>query len=415
MTKNPHSNMKKKILQQKFIPIILGSSINGYGVVRSFFEKGIRTIVIDSAKGPAFFSRFAESFICGDSNVEDTSLIHILGEVYAELKLAGSKGIIFPTSDKYLFFIGRNENYLREMFYIAMSDWNTVEDCTNKTLMYKKARQLGIPYPITFYCESTHEIRECMNQIPFPLLIKPEITIGFTEKLGLGKKAVVINNRQDLLKLLERMDNNGLSNTKMIVQEVIEGGADQLHTITTYSNREGKIYAYSIGHKIRQFPPDAGTIRSGKVENVDGLYQLTDKLLQGMHFHGIANTEYKYDKHNDVYKLIEINPRPGLWNYSATAAGVNLPYICFLDIIGQYHFTKTVNTENVITWYIDFRDYYEAVYKNKKLGYSDYIINTKQWKESLGKNKVKAVYNLRDPIPSLFFAIDNITAFFRRK
>lgn len=397
----------------EFIPMILGSSINGYGVLRSFSEKGMRALVIDSVRGPAFHSRFAKAFLCEDCNDSDESLLRLLNEIGDAFDELGCKGILYPTSDTYLFFIGRNEAVLRHRFLIAMSEWQSVLDCTNKTLMYQKAEEQNVPIPKTFVCQSTDEIRAKRGEFPFPLLIKPVVTIGFTEKLGLGKKAVIVGSDQELEQLLVRMDEHDLSRTELILQEVIEGSAEQLYTISTYSGADGKIYAYSIGHKLRQTPPDAGTIRAGQVIAVDGLYEMTDRLLQGMKFSGIANTEYKYDAKTDTYKLIEINPRPGLWNYSATAAGVNLPYLCYLDVTGQWQDPIPVHSDRVLTWYIDFRDYFEAVHKNKRNGFSQYAITKKQWQASLGQRRVRTLYNAKDPMPAVAFLLSNFTAFFR--
>src|SRR5690606_16075463 len=87
--------------------------------------------------------------------------------------------------------------------------------------------------------------------------------------------------------------------------------------------------------KIRQFPPDAGTIVSGKVTDEPILFELGQRLIRSLGFHGIANTEFKRDQRDGTFKLIEINPRPGMWNWSAFSAGINLPALAYHEALGE--------------------------------------------------------------------------------
>ena len=45
------------------------------------------------------------------------------------------------------------------------------------------------------------------------------------------------------------------------------------------------------------------------------------KTIKSSNYYGIANTEYKYDKRDNLYKII--NPRR-VYEYSALKSGVNL-------------------------------------------------------------------------------------------
>jgi predicted ATP-grasp superfamily ATP-dependent carboligase len=65
------------------------------------------------------------------------------------------------------------------------------------------------------------------------------------------------------------------------------------------------------------------------------LIALGRKLFEGMGYNGVGSIEFKKDDRDGQYKLIELNPRFWQQNIQATYAGVNFPYINYLDCIGE--------------------------------------------------------------------------------
>jgi carbamoylphosphate synthase large subunit len=59
------------------------------------------------------------------------------------------------------------------------------------------------------------------------------------------------------------------------------------------------------------------------------------RLLRALRFHGISQVEFKRDPRDGRYKLMEVNPRLWQWHGLATATGVDLTRIAYLDLIGQ--------------------------------------------------------------------------------
>jgi len=72
-------------------------------------------------------------------------------------------------------------------------------------------------------------------------------------------------------------------------------------------------------------------LRIARLGNVDaGL-----SLLRALSFHGISQVEFKHDPRDGRYKLMEVNPRLWQWHGLATATGVDLTRIAYLDLIGN--------------------------------------------------------------------------------
>lgn len=401
--------MVKKYLEKlekceyRYIPIVLGSNANALGVVRSLGENKVPSIVVDSEKGIACYSKYATYDIIEDYSKNEQSFVNSLLELANELKNIKKKGIIYCCTDGYLYAVGKNYSILNDYFMILMSDWSQVEKCLDKSYLYHEAESIGVPCPKTFYAENAYEIFNCKNKLQYPILIKPAVTVGFS---SVYKKAVIVNNDDELKITQKEIVELGLEKYKLIIQEIIPGPICNLYTFSSYSDKLGIVKGYSIGHKIRQSPPQTGTITSGKVVDVENISKLGIRFIKALNFHGIQNTEFKLDSRDGLFKLIEINPRPGLWNYSATAAGVNLSWIAYKNAVLDVN-EGTISSKNEIIWIYDFMDLIRAVFSNK-YGHKEHRISLLKWYKSVKGKKTHAIWSNNDLKPLIAFIIQTI-------
>lgn len=395
----------KKIIGYKYgcIPVVLGSNANALGIARSLGEKKVPVIVADHENGIAFHSKYAISIRIENCSENENGFINSMSKISSILKDLNKKGIIYCSSDAYLFAIGKNYELLGKSFIIPMSRWCDIERCLDKSYLYKEAARLNIPYPKTYYADSVTEIFNGAEYLQYPMLIKPAVTVGFS---SVYQKAVIVNDNNQLSGFQKDVEKLGLGNYKLIMQEIIPGPVTNLYTYSSYSDVNGVVKAYSIGHKIRQSPPETGTITSGKVKDDKELAELGRRFIKGLNFHGIANTEFKLDTRDGLYKLIEINPRPGLWNYSATAAGVNLSWSMYENIVLGVDNAVRFSGKEII-WIYDLMDLARAVF-SKKYGHEKYRISLAEWFKSVRGKKIYAIWKFSDPKPLYSFIINSI-------
>lgn len=378
----------------EYIPIVLGSSVNALGVVRSLGEKGLPVIVADDEDKFAKYSKYSCPIKIKDCVEDIEGFLTSMEEIYLFLESINKKGILYITTDHHLIAIGENMDRLEKNFKVIMNDWEEVEKCLNKSFLYKEAERLGVPYPQTFLADGSKEIMDARKLIRYPILIKPAVPIGFS---NVYKKAIIAQNDDQLISIKEDIDRLNLSDHKLIMQEMIPGPPTNLYTFSSYSDKNGDVKAYSIGHKIRQSPPETGTITSGKVVNHDELARIGIEFIKGLRFHGLANTEFKFDDRDGKFKLIEINPRTGFWNYSATAAGVNLSWEAYKDLILDKD-EPIKFSEKELIWIYDINDIYKAIFSNKR-GHGEFKISFFQWIKSVRGKKVYAIFQMKDIKP----------------
>lgn len=403
----------RKIKQQiKPLAIILGGHVNGLGLARSLGQVGVPTIIIDCKKNIASYSKYVcDHFIGPDPTEKTESFIEFMIELGQQLS---HKGVLFCTNDIWLIPISKYQKVLEPYYLYPMSTWDVIERCEDKAQLYNLATEAGIPHPKTITVNSINELEQYKDNLIYPCVLKPSITVGFMEILGSSGRTLYIKTAEELECWKNRINAVGLSNTPLILQELIPGGAENLYTLTAYSNIKGDILAYSTGHKIRQNPPDAGTIVSGRVTPEPVLYELGQKLIKVAGYYGISNTEFKKDPRDGKFKLIEINPRPGMWNYSVMATGINLPYMAYKEVHGERLPTIESNDKELV-WIISVMDFYLSLFGYKKKGFPEYSMNLWQWLKTIRGNKlVEAIFKLNDPLPGLSYVYHYTRSVFRR-
>lgn len=378
------------------VPIICGSYVNALGLLRSFGANNISSVIIDFKVGIAFASKYSKWFKCPDPRNE----ISFLKFLISLGKRLSSKGLLITTNDIWLLPIAKNKEKLSQYFIIPMSDWEIIKMVLNKTLLYDFAGKHDIPHPKTVIVKDFNGLYNKISKLKFPILLKPSLTTDFAGIIE-GTRNTIVNNKIEIEKWVENIYKNNIKNVEIIAQEFIPGETKNLYTITSYTNKEGILKAFSIGHKIRQYPLKAGTITSGKVMYNEQLFKSAKHFFNEFKYHGIANTEFKFDVRDNEFKLIEINARPGMWNSSSFATGVNLPMIMYQDLVFGKNNKNMIFCKKELVWKLSILDYMAYV---KSLDISFYSIkNMYNWWKSFEKNYiVYAIFDINDIGPFLF-------------
>lgn len=373
--------------------IILGGNINGLGIVRSFQKADIPVYVFIQQKDFISRSRFCKTVMSPDPKLDDFVIF-----LYQYCKVLPSKPVVFATADVFLIPLIRNKKLLEEVAYIPTCDQELFDKLIEKKYLYQFAEQVGVACPKTKNLLAEEIDIDITEGMLFPLIVKPSVNITFQKTFG--QKALLMDTPEDMKQFIADVRSKEYMGP-LIIQEYIPGDMTTLHTITSYADRNSEIRGYSIGHKIRQYPAKTGTITSGLVEHVEPILEMSRRFVKSVGFYGISNIEYKYDERDGLYKLMEINPRTGLWNLSVLESGVNLPLMAYRDILGE-PITNESNEEGKLVWAITLFDMLVSLRGYRSNGEAEYSLSFKEWRKSLkGSRKVDAIFMWSDPMPSL--------------
>ncbi len=305
----------------KFKPIILGGYVNGYSLARTFKETyNVNSFVCDYVKQISCYSVFCDFKLVSNPQINEKKFITemiLLGNI---IRKNGEIPILLVTNDIWLIPMSKNKHKFNDLFIYSFSDWNIIERLANKSMLYDYCDTIGANYPRTVKCTS---VNSDYNKLLTPLLVKPSNVTSFIKHFPRIKRNNIFYDYNEVKIFLNKIFNQGYEHD-MIIQEYIPGGPENLYTCSTYSDKNGILKAASVGCKLSQFPHEAGTITSGLIDYKPEVVNLTKKILEKNNFFGIANTEFKYDERDKQYRLIEVNARPGMWNYSSVLSGANL-------------------------------------------------------------------------------------------
>jgi predicted ATP-grasp superfamily ATP-dependent carboligase len=119
------------------------------------------------------------------------------------------------------------------------------------------------------------------------------------------------------------------------------------------------------------------------------------KLLRALDYRGLGSLEFKYRSSDHRYYFIEMNTRLPWYNGIFDDAGVNLPYLTYLDLSGKSdEFELQTTQQQVIAW-TSYRKY-SAWYKETRTAHP---ISFWNWIWTIKRVRSYAWWNWRDPAP----------------
>jgi predicted ATP-grasp superfamily ATP-dependent carboligase len=283
--------------------------------------------------------------------------------------------------------LSRHKEILGKYYRIPTPSWDVIRNVYIKKDTYKVAEKNGILIPKLYDVNNMEQLMEA--DVQYPLVLKPSISHRFYGKTRI--KAFRIDNKEELLKAYRRVSDI-IDTSEILVQDFIPGGPKNLYSFCSFF-KNGKVIAGLTARRARQRPMDFG-LASTYVELVDipELRSISEKFLSLINYYGFAEVEFMYDPRDRQYKLLEVNPRIWAWHALAIAAGVDMPYLLYQDMIGE----EIVVPDSIkqVKWIRLITDIPTALSEIAKgnLKMSDYIASMK------GK-KVDAVLSFTDPLP----------------
>ncbi|QUH25902.1 ATP-grasp domain-containing protein [Serpentinicella alkaliphila] len=318
-----------------FLPIILGSDVNAYGMARSFHEQyGIKSYAI--ARQRLFTtdnSKIITVDVCDNFNHADIFIDKLIS-VAEELKSKAEKLILVASSDAYAELIIRNKSVLNKYYVIPFIDEDLMNDLIFKENFYKTCEKYNLDYPNTFICTIDNKDSIALP-FEYPVVIKPSDSLLYFECSFEGKKkAYVVQTKEEFTDIINRIYSSAY-NKNLIIQEYIPGDDTQMRVLNCYSGIDGKVKMMCLGRPLLEdYTPSLIGNYTAIINdyNVD-IFDKYRRFLEDIGYVGFANFDMKYDIRDGKFKVFEINLRQGRSSYFVTGSGYNLAKYLVEDCI----------------------------------------------------------------------------------
>ncbi len=380
--------------------IVLAEHIRGLGVVRSLGRRGIPVWTLAPAGDLlSSVSRYTSKRLAWPHG-DEADQLEYLRALADRHHLDG--WTLFSTTDETTAFCARHCAELSAHFRLTVAPWDVLRWAYDKRLTHRLAAQAGIDQPLTLF-----RIRpEDLSALPlsFPVVLKP----AFKKEVNrfTHDKAWRADNPQALATLYN--DACTLVGPDVVmVQELIPGGGDTQFSYAALC-ADGQTVASVTARRTRQYPVDFGH-SSSFVETIDepGVEEPARRVLAAMRYTGLAEVEFKYDRRDGRYKLLEVNPRPWTWHALCGRAGVDFPYLLWLASHGAR--IPQLRGRAGVKWVRMSTDLVAACgeMRRRQLTLSAYL-------RSLGAPIESATFAADDPLPGLLDFLGAVYSRFTR-
>ncbi len=336
--------------QQPFVPVLLGSDVNVYGMARSFHEAyGLHSVAIGKGRlGATSNSRIVTVEVVEPRLEEDEvfckTLLDFAGRYPKDLPL-----LLVPCGDNYVKLLARNQDALRDHYRFVTIDEPLLMQLGTKETFYTLCEQHGFAFPKT----TTVTVNNYQNfELPFdfPVVIKPSNSVAYWNcHFPHKKKVFVAQTREEFDAILAAIYGSTYQD-HLIIQEYIPGDDSHMRVMNCYCDKDGKVRLIALGQALLEEHSPEGIGSYAAIIPAEDL-QLARQMkafLEEIGYKGFANFDFKLDSRDGQYKVFEMNPRQGRSSFFVTAMGHNLAQYLAEDVIFDMPAECTIATGEVL-------------------------------------------------------------------
>lgn len=320
-------------MKKDFIPVLLGSDINVYGMANSFYKKykvkslAIGKGILPVCKNTNILSVFVEP------NLEDDD---VFTKTLLDFKESHKDDtlLLVPCGDNYTKMLVRNQDKIKNAYKFNCIKNDLLVELNTKESFYNMCKKYGLTYPKTVIVTKKN-YKELKTPFEFPIIIKPSNSVMYWNcKFENKKKVFLAKSEEEFRKILKAIYSSSYTDN-LIIQEFIPGDDSKMRVVNCYSDKNGKVRMAALGKiLLEECSPEGIGSYAAIISDYDKkIIDMIIKFLESIKYKGFSNFDIKYDERDNSYKLFEINPRQGRSSYFVTAAGCNLAEYLVNDVI----------------------------------------------------------------------------------
>lgn len=378
------------------ILVLDGNQRSALATTRSLGKKGHKVFVIDTT--PTSLS--GSSKYC-DKYFQVTNIAENPKSFTEEVKDIITKfgiTVMLPMTDISTATILKQREQFANIGIPAPS-YESYNLASNKNSLFKLAISLGIPIPKTIFIDSTNEIDLKLNELTYPIVIKPSKSRVLINNHWISTQVSYAHSLDDLQRQIK--ESEWLQSFPFMVQEYIKG--DGHGTFAFYE--QGRPITFFAHKRLREKPPSGGVsvLRESAPVN-PRMQEISKKLLDHIGWHGAAMVEFIVSNDGTPY-LIEINGR--FWGSLQLSidAGIDFPHLAYL-LAANKPLPTNINYKPYVRsrWLLGDLDHLYLTLKsdNKKVSLSEKLSAAIEFMKFYQKNTRYEVNRLSDIQPFIY-------------
>ncbi|HET6357296.1 ATP-grasp domain-containing protein [Streptomyces sp.] len=302
----------------------------GLGVVRTIGRAGVpvHAIVEDRFTPVAFSRHVTRRFVWPTTGLEEPRL---LADALLSIGRAiGSRCIAVPTDDEAAILLAEHSDRLAECFLLPPTPAGLPRLLASKASMHRLCEENGVPTPRTWAPANRDELVDAGRELGFPLVLKNRDAWSRLRTPAVGATTAVHDERS----LLARFSAGPLP--PVLMQEYIPREQAEDWITHLYCGAGGTPRVVFTGLKLRSWPPHAGVTTRAVAMNNPCLAKLAGELCSRIGYSGPADLDWRFDRRDGRYKLVDFNPRTGAqFRLFENVHGIDVVRAMHLDLTGR--------------------------------------------------------------------------------
>jgi D-aspartate ligase len=304
----------------------------GVGAIRSLGRLGVPMYAITEDRfTPAAASRYLRGrFVWPTTGLEEPE--RLVEGLLCIGRRIGRPTVLIPTDEEAAVLVAENADVLGDRFlFPRMQDPTLCRRLASKEGLHQLCAEYGVPTPAARAPASRAELEDFAATARFPVVAK-------NREAYLRRRAPAVPgttrvaSAQHLLALARGWGED----PGVLLQEYLPAEHTEDWIVHAYVTADSPSPVLFTGVKVRSWPPNAGMTVCGYVVPNAELATMTAEFCKRIGFHGIADLDWRYDRRDGRYKLLDFNPRAGAqFRLFTTEAGVDVVRAQHLDLTGQ--------------------------------------------------------------------------------
>jgi predicted ATP-grasp superfamily ATP-dependent carboligase len=315
--------------------IVAGGSHNALSIARSLGRRGVPVELLGRSGSEIAYTRYARfTALCDELDPEPAIERFLLGPESERLRGA----VLLAAGDDALKVIAERHAELARRYRLDLCHPPAQFCMLDKLATYETARRAGVATPRFWSVDSRAEVEGLRGELVFPLIVKPRESHLFQRRFA--SKFLVAERFEELAPALEIVERAGVA---CLLVEKIPGPDSLLASYYTYLDEKGDARFEFTKRVLRRYPVNMGLATYHITDRIPALAEPTLALLREAGLRGVANVEYKLDRRDGRYKLIECNARFTAANTLLARSGIDLAWFVYcraaglpLPAIGSY-------------------------------------------------------------------------------
>ncbi|MFC8517449.1 ATP-grasp domain-containing protein [Streptomyces sp. NPDC057257] len=299
------------------------------GALRSLGRAGVPVYaMVEDRFTPCAVSRHLTGrFVVPTTGLEDPEA---LASTLAGIGRAiGRRAVAVPTDDESAVLLAEHAERLAEWFLLPPVPPGLPRRLASKEGMRRICIEHGVPTPRAHAPADRAQLVAFARELRYPVVLKNLEAYTRVRSPVVGHTTVV-HDEDELLTLI-----GSCEAPSVLMQEYIPPSEAEDWITHLYCGAHGTPKAVFTGYKVRSWPVRSGATTRAWAWANPPLARLAADLCRRIGYSGVADLDWRYDRRDGRYKLVDFNPRVGAqFRLFEDAHGVDVVRAMYLDLTG---------------------------------------------------------------------------------